>query len=282
MNIAIDKAANNQTAAARTIQVRRMEFNFEDINKQNWFRDNPILTAFITVLSATFPPGEQMFIDSVRRHKDFVKDPDRLKEVTDFIRQEAAHTHHHRLLNDQLFKVGWRVDAVEERVANAIKKHNTRFRPITLLAGTVCLEHITAIIADWILNNTEVFENVSPSFVELMQWHALEEIEHKSVAFDVYMDAGGDRKSLRKAMRLVGIGFPLLCTIRTVYLLAKSRQMPSWKHFKEAYQVFFNKKNGFVTCVYRDFKLFYQEDFHPDKHDQVDLMMEWKKLIIAK
>jgi len=266
----------------QAIEVRNVEFSFDEIQEMNWFRDNPILTAFITVLSATFPPGEQMFIDAVRRHKDFAKDPKQIQEINDFIRQEASHTHHHRLLNNQLVKVGWRADAVEQRVANAIKKHKTRFRPITLLAGTVCLEHLTAIISDWILNNPQEFENVSPSFVNLMQWHALEEIEHKSVAFNLYMDSGGDHKSLRKAMRIISVGFPLLCMVRTTYLLAKSRQMPSWKHIKEAYKLFFNKKNGFVTCVYRDFKLFYKDDFHPDKHDQVELMMYWKKQVASQ
>jgi hypothetical protein len=68
------------------------------------------------------------------------------------------------------------------------------------LAATAALEHITAIMADGLLRNGGYIADALPTLARLWRWHALEETEHKAVAFDVYNQVCGSRKLLRRAM----------------------------------------------------------------------------------
>ena len=281
MNSATQPLPAAQSSAQRQpghIEVRKMDFSFSDVNEMDWYRGNPFLTAFIAVLSGTFPPGEQMFIESVRHFKDQVTDPQLLEDIKDFTRQEAHHTNQHKLANEKLESLGWRAQAIERRVEKAIALLNAKRSKRERLAATVCLEHITAIIAEYVLTHPKQMEGMHPSIRNMMVWHAIEEIEHKSVAFDVYMSTGGSRKMLKRIMRAIAILFPTLTLARTFYLLFAARRMPNWAQFKEGFQMLFGK-DGMITSIKAPFKDFYREDFHPEDHDNRELIEKWKKEI---
>lgn len=281
MNSAIQHTATELSQPQRApghIEVRKMDFAFSEVHEMDWYRGNPFLTAFIAVLSGTFPPGEQMFIESVRNFKDQVTDPQLLEDIKDFTRQEAHHTNQHKLANEKLESLGWRAQAIERRVEKAISLLNSKRSPRERLAATVCLEHITAIIAEYVLTHPKQMEGMHPSIRNMMVWHAIEEIEHKSVAFDVYISTGGSRKMLKRIMRAIAVLFPTLTMARTIYLLFAARRMPSWAQFKEGMQMLFGKE-GMITCIKAPFKDFYREDFHPEDHDNRELIEKWKKEI---
>lgn len=260
------------------IEVRKMDFKFGRLDRRDWYRDNPILSAFIAVLSGTFPPGEQMFIDSVRYYRDRIKEPKLLEDVKAFTRQEAHHTHQHKLANTQLEQVGWKVSSIERRVERAINFLNKRRTPRERLAATVCLEHITAIVAEYVLTHPKHIEGMHPSIRNMLVWHAIEEIEHKSVAFDVYMSIGGKRRTLYRIMKSVQFLFPLLTTLRTFYLLWKAKTLPKWHHIKEAHKMLFGEE-GMIRCIKQPFMDFYREDFHPNDHNNRILAASWKEAI---
>ncbi len=269
-----------QTESTNGIEVRRMDFSFDQVDTMDWYRGNPILTAFIAVLSGTFPPGEQMFIESVRNYKNRVTDPQLLENVNDFTRQEAHHTNQHKLANEKLESLGWKAQKIEKRVEKAIALLNAKRSKRERLAATVCLEHITAIVAEYVLTHPKQLEGMHPSIKYMMIWHAIEEIEHKSVAFDVYMTTGGQRKTLLRIMRAIAVLFPTLTIGRTIYLLWAARRMPSWAQVKEAWGMLFSE-DGMFTCIKAPFKDFYREDFHPDDHDNRALIEKWKAEIEA-
>ncbi len=55
------------------------------------------------------------------------------------------------------------------------------------LTATTALEHFTATIASQLLVNTYIQELMTDKTMSTMwYWHAIEENEHKAVAFDVY------------------------------------------------------------------------------------------------
>ena len=270
----------SQTESTNGIEVRRMDFSFDQVDTMDWYRGNPILTAFIAVLSGTFPPGEQMFIESVRNYKDRVTDPQLLENVKDFTRQEAHHTNQHKLANEKLESLGWKAQKIEKRVEKAIALFNAKRSKRERLAATVCLEHITAIVAEYVLTHPKQLEGMHPSIKYMMIWHAIEEIEHKSVAFDVYMATGGQRKTLLRIMRAIAVLFPTLTIGRTIYLLWAARRMPSWVQIKEAWGMLFGE-DGMFTCIKAPFKDFYREDFHPEDHDNRELIEKWKVEIEA-
>src|ERR1700754_4374035 len=84
------------------IKVRRMDFEFGSDIPELWAVGNPMLTALMAGLSASFPPGERYFIESVKHYADQVTNPDLKERIRGFIGQEANHTKEHLAFNEFL------------------------------------------------------------------------------------------------------------------------------------------------------------------------------------
>jgi hypothetical protein len=51
----------------------------------------------------------------------------------------------------------------------------------------VGIEHYTAVLGQWILDAHQLDEaGADPAMMDLLRWHGAGEVEHRSVAFDVY------------------------------------------------------------------------------------------------
>jgi uncharacterized protein len=150
-----------------------------------WNGGDPIATAFYNGMSLTFPQGEAFFIESVRHFRDAVSG-EQQAQIDSFIKQEAAHSREHLHFNRQVAEAGYEVAAIESELAGRLAK--TKSNPgVVNLATTVALEHFTAIIAHACLSSDRHFKGASADAARLWKWHAIEEIEHKAVAFDTFM-----------------------------------------------------------------------------------------------
>ena len=160
-------------------------------------------------LSLTFPEGERMFIRSVRELRDRIRSPELDRQVAGFIGQEAMHGREHQSYNDLLRDAGYPVAEIDERILHNIGQVETNLPPAGRLAVTMALEHWTAILANVMLREPEVLAGAEPHYLRLWRWHALEETEHKAVAFDVYREVIG---SSAKAYWLrVSVLFSVTC-----------------------------------------------------------------------
>lgn len=272
-------AINPDQQPAPAMTVRRMHFPFEVLKRRNFFQSNTLLSAFGAALSGTFPPGEAEFIQSVRLYRDQIQDPDLQQQIKAFIGQEGHHSHQHKRVNRVLEQLGWDAPAVEASLARSVEKRNRRrffgsakFR----LALTVGMEHLTAIMAEFMLTKPEVFDGLEPQVKDLLLWHAVEEIEHKAVAFDVYMQCEGDQVFLRKIMRLGTTLFVAHISYFILMLLLKGKARPSWKEIKQAAEFFFGKA-GMVTMIKKPYKDYFEPGFHPWDHDNRELVELWKQ-----
>src|SRR5690606_34332316 len=72
------------------------------------------------------------------------------------------------------------------------------------LSGTIALEHFTALLADSVLREPRVSAGAEPHYAAIWRWHALEETEHKAVAFDVWEAVMG-RGIRAYALRSLGL-----------------------------------------------------------------------------
>jgi predicted metal-dependent hydrolase len=64
--------------------------------------------------------------------------------------------------------------------------------PVVSLAATMALEHFTAILAHQLLADPRHLEGAEKETADLWRWHAVEEIEHKGVAYDTWLNATKD------------------------------------------------------------------------------------------
>jgi predicted metal-dependent hydrolase len=127
----------------------------------------------------------------VRDYKHQVTDPELIEEVKDFTFQEGQHSRVHRRYNDRLKAQGVKVDKIEQNQRELIAWSRSKFPRKNTLAETAAAEHITAMMAEFILDNPAEMRQADPRICAIYFWHAIEETEHKAVAFDVLQKVAG-------------------------------------------------------------------------------------------
>lgn len=169
------------------IPIRRdLQFRLSPDSVDNWHADGPYVTHFINAMSLFFPEGERYFIHTVRHYRDRIGDPALQKAVLAFIGQEAMHGREHQEYNRLLADAGLPAQAVEAQVKRFLDALKAWLPPAAQLSVTIAQEHFTAIVADLVLNDLRLIAGADRRLSALWRWHALEETEHKAVAFDVY------------------------------------------------------------------------------------------------
>ncbi|MDG5746734.1 metal-dependent hydrolase [Qipengyuania sp. XHP0207] len=175
--------AHHEPHVQAPITVRNLKLGAQSLGDSRWYVNrDPVATAFYNALTIVFPPGERFFIESVRPFMASAPGP--LKsEIRDFVRQEALHTREHEAFNAQVENSGYEASRVSARARAALGQYDDA-PAIERLAITASLEHFTAIFAHEILTEDHHLRETPHDCVRLWRWHALEEIEHKAVAFD--------------------------------------------------------------------------------------------------
>lgn len=150
-----------------------------------WFSGSPAATHVANGVNLLFPAGERFFVRSVRHYLDQIDDPELVAQVRGFFGQEGRHAQVHERFFETLREQGYDVDAIlEPYEALAFGRIEKSTSPAVRLAVTVALEHFTAILAEDGLAAGDL-AGAHPIMRQLLEWHALEELEHKAVAFDV-------------------------------------------------------------------------------------------------
>ena len=184
------------TACNATITVRDRRFLRDGGPRRWWANGDPVATAWFTALSACFPRGEAFFIEAVKAHRDEAP-PQLAEEIRAFIAQEINHTREHLALNRLAEAAGYDLAAVDQRLAAFLDM--TRGRPaIVNLAATMALEHFTAMMAHELLRDPRHLNGCDGEVRALWEWHAVEEIEHKAVAYDTWLHATRDWSRWRR------------------------------------------------------------------------------------
>jgi predicted metal-dependent hydrolase len=152
--------------------------------RRHWFGGSRAATQIANGVNLLFPAGERFFIRSVRHYLDRLS-PELASQVKGFFGQEGRHAQAHERLFDTLRLQGFDIDSFLERYELVAYDNIEKVVPHSLrLAVTVALEHFTAILAEDALT-TDVLAHADPEIRRLLEWHAVEELEHKAVAFDV-------------------------------------------------------------------------------------------------
>jgi uncharacterized protein len=152
--------------------------------RRRWYGGSLAATQVANAVNLLFPSGERFFVRSVRHYGDRIT-PDLAAQVKGFFGQEGRHAQAHERLFDAMRAQGLNIDPIlkryEELAFDGIERHSP---PALRLAVTVALEHFTAILAEDVLT-VEPLTHADPEIRRLLEWHAVEELEHKAVAFDV-------------------------------------------------------------------------------------------------
>jgi predicted metal-dependent hydrolase len=244
--------------------------------------DGDLITShIIAALSSVFPDGEDFFIRSVRRYRDEITDPMLRRQVAGFIGQEVTHGREHRAFNSHLDTLGYHTKFVERLTRKGLQFRERHVPPIANLASTAALEHVTATMAELVMTSPETQESFGHDAVKhLFFWHALEESEHKAVAFDVYRAVGGGERLRIITMKLVRYGFVIGMTIQVITSLLMDRETyqpgvlrKSWRHVRRQPLV--------SRQVWDTLKAYERRGFHPSDIPNDELVEVWRERLFG-
>ena len=262
----------------RKVPTRRISFeeSLQDL-PQHFATDGDLIFSHIAAsLSSVFPDGEDFFVRSVRHYRDQVTDPELKRQVAGFIGQEATHGREHRVFNDRLDQLGYPAKRFERFTKKGLEIRERIAPAVSNLAATAALEHYTATLAELLLSSEEARDLFGHDEVRnLFLWHALEESEHKAVAFDVYKAVGGSERMRVWTMNLITVGFIGGMTLQVIVSLlgdrATYRPRTLWRSLGRVW------RSPFVSReLWRNLRDYNRPDFHPDDRDTTALVERWR------
>ncbi len=264
------------TSHASLPQVRNVRFEIGPEVPRYWHGGRRSVTAFFNNLSVFFPEGERFFIASVKAHRDFIVD-ERLKaEAKAFYAQEGIHSREHVRYNTLLREQGYPVEAMEGRIGRLLGRVSRRVPLRKQLAVTAALEHFTALMAHLLLRDPTILAGAHPVMANLWRWHAAEENEHKAVAFDVYVAAGGTYSERAVVMVFATLIFWVKVVEQQLRLMAADGMLFSAKEWL-ALGKFLFVSPGALRGLAPLYFAYFRRDFHPWHLDNHALLDDWKR-----
>lgn len=267
----------------QTVPVRRVEFSdlFADVPKNFAGDGDPLASHLVAVLSAVFPPGEEYFVRTVRHYRDRITDPALRQAVNGFIGQESIHGREHRALNDLLAHHGYPVRTIEKVIDGALRLRERVLPAHVNLATTAALEHFTAVFAEELMTNPDLrAELTHPAVRNLLEWHALEEAEHKAVAFDVYRFTGGSERARIWTMKSIRLGFMLFLLQWVPYSVLRYGDGVGIKGLVRSFrqkrvQILLNRR------MWNALREYDRPGFHPNDRNTAHLVGEWRERLFG-
>ncbi len=276
----MSRTATLSEVPTRTIKTRRVSINYPSggAMPRHYIDHDIAMSHIVSNLSCMFPEGEDFFVRSVRNYRDKVTDPELKRQVAGFIGQEAMHGREHRSFNDDLGALGYPTRLIDRSTKHGMALLARTTPKSYQLAVTAALEHYTATLAEKILGDAEARDMLEtvPEVKSLFTWHALEESEHKSVAFDVYQHCVGNHRRRVIIMQATTIGFLLAIVASTVGSLAIDPD--TYRHpIRLVRSLAALRRSPFLgKDVITHLWSYNAKGFHPDDRDTTALMEQWR------
>ena len=262
--------------ASTPLRRRDIVFDFSAPVPMHWLGGHCHRTRFYDAMSIMFPEGERAFIESVQHYRSRIRGEASLEcAVKGFVAQEALHSREHARYNRHLQEQGAPVERIERRVARQQAFALRYLAPAVRLAITVCLEHFTAMFAHDILSDSCSLDGAHPLMADIWLWHALEETEHKAVAFDVFevAIAGSFRRyALRCSTMLfvtpIFLSLLWLMTFQLVQHDGRAADLRGWAALMRDRFV----GNGSLVRMFPQWCAWFRPGFHPLHRDSRGLI----------
>lgn len=256
---------------------RDLHFNLNAASLHRWHAQGPYITHFVNAMSLFFPDGERYFIESVRHFRHQIKDPELHSAVTAFIGQEAMHGREHEEHNKLLEENGLPAKRIEAHVHTLFELLKVWLPPSAQLSTTIAQEHWTAIVSQLVLTDERMLEGADRRLRAMWRWHALEETEHKAVAFDVYEAVMG-RGAKAYALRAGGLVATTIVFLGLVLyfqqiLLNADKGARSRKGLKQ-FGHFMLVAPAMLPRLVRPWLSYLRPGFHPWDQDNSELLKE--------
>jgi predicted metal-dependent hydrolase len=258
------------------LQVRKPDFDLGADLPRYWNGGDAFATHYLNALSSVFPDGEAFFVRSVQRFRARIQDPELLRAIQGFAGQEAQHSHQHDRHLALLVDQGYGALVRFNQMADRGMRFGNRHWPVFSLASTAAVEHLTALLARRILARDSAFTaGMDPRMAALWKWHAVEEAEHKAVAYDVLQSVSRSYPLRFVALVTNSAGLFFEMIVRTLYMLWKDGVLFERRTVASGWRYLF-ARGGLLRGHGRDYFAWYRRDFHPTEIDDRPLIEAWR------
>lgn len=264
-----------RSTTGEKITVRRPTFGLSTGLPAFWHGGDAFRTHLFDAMSVMFPPGERLFIDTIRAAREHFDEPALRARASAFVAQEANHSRVHGEYNEVLGERGYDVAAMEARLWRRFARLSRRHTLKTRLAVVLAYEHVTTELAVATLRWPFWLDGADAHYAALWRWHAAEEIEHKSVVMEAYRALGGGYTRRVAAMITVTLWLWIdlvrnhLSMMRRDGLLWNPQAI--WRGF-----VFTWLRPGMIPRLLPGYLAWYKPRFDPDSRDTGALLAAWR------
>lgn len=257
-----------------------LDFRFDEDIPRYWLAGDAFRSRYLDALSTVFPEGEKYFITCVRHYRDGIRDPALAEQVRDFIRQEGYHGMVHIRFNTLLKRQGLPVEQVEARVKARLDGRRAGFSPEFNLAITAGLEHLTAQLADGLFRRRKTLDGADPRVRAMFAWHAVEEFEHRAVAYDVMQTVAKVGYRTRVAGYLFGVALNAITTFRVTVAYLKADGYRGARLYRTLLGGLWwlYKPGGFYGALAPALLAYLLPGFHPARHGSTVYYERWLEL----
>lgn len=240
-----------------------------------WLGGDAFKTRFFDAMSILFPEGEKFFIACVRDYRDQIQDPELRAQVKDFMYQEGQHGMVHTQFNDRLKAQGIGVDHILEKQKRIMFGFFRKKLPkVYTLGQTAAAEHMTALMAHGFFS-AGLMNDADPRIRAMYAWHAVEEIEHKAVAYDVFKKvARGSYLTRVLSMLQVSLTFPLHVFMIMAHMFRVDGVKNSFSLWMRGLWWLYGW-GGLYPRLLPHYLAYFIPGFHPWKHGDMDIYQRW-------
>ena len=272
-----DTAAPQRAMTSRKMRARNLAA------QRHWLDGDAYRTAFFNALSAVFPVGEAFMIESVRPWQKELTGQ-LAEDVRTFIEQEASHSREHAGMNRAIIGAGYDITALDKAIRQFVNFFSNS-SSTTKVGATMCIEHITAIVAAEIIKNDHHLRGADTEMHKLWLWHAIEEVEHKAVAFDVWMHAtrnwSGFRRWITRSAMMVSVSFTFFVNRTRGQVELMRQDGVGWRAALPGLLRSGFRKGGIGRNVLRPWAHFLKPGFHPWDIDDHALIAKGEATVAA-
>ncbi|MCS5712090.1 metal-dependent hydrolase [Candidatus Berkiella aquae] len=247
-----------------TVKARLLKFNVGKNHRRYWFNDDPIKTLHANTLTASIPYGEQFFIACVLPHIKTIKDRAKRRNAIQFAQQERNHSKEHFRLFLKTVKPYYPKLKVKNNLYQKL------FQVVALLVGSkirlamvAAMEHFTAVTGELYIREPELLSGIDEQIYLLWQWHFIEELEHKAVAFDIL-------KTVSNNYFVRATGFFLAASFLMIgfssaywHMAIQDKLHTKLSFYRRSYQFFWGK-SGLLRRLCWPYLRYLKPSFHPN------------------
>lgn len=259
------------------VKARDVKFDFRQCKEKYWFDNHPLKSVFANTVISGIPYGERFIVHCVKPLLKDIKDKAFRRRAWHFAKQEENHSRENFRLYHQMIRPyypklrlskAWMYKLSLFVIAIVGKK--MRFATI---AAT---EHFTASTGVVYLNHPELLVGMDEKIRFLWLWHFCEEIEHKSVAFDLLKEV-----KCGYFTRVLGFFFATIflagCFFSPFFhMIIKDKLYRTKQFYKDLYH-FFRHHSGLLKEILIPYLKFLKPGYHPSQSVNPEFMEHWKQ-----